>query len=45
MSSSVKLNVNFNFQLPTMFVASAFRKSYLTKSCLSFEDLSAYKTS
>jgi hypothetical protein len=40
---SIKQNVNFNFQQPTMFALLFFRKSCLIKSCPSFEDLLAYK--
>jgi hypothetical protein len=34
-----------NFQPPAIFVFLGFRKSCITKSCLSFEDLSQYKIS
>jgi hypothetical protein len=34
-----------NNQPPSMFVFLVFRKSGITKSCLSIEDLSAYKIS
>jgi hypothetical protein len=43
--SSLHKMVNFNFQLPAMFVFLDFHKSGLIKSCLSFEDLSAYQVS
>jgi hypothetical protein len=41
---SIKWNVYLNFQPPTMFIFFlVFHKSVITKTCLSFEDLSAYK--
>jgi hypothetical protein len=38
-------NVNFNFQLPAMFMFSVSRKSGLITSCLSFEYVSVYTIS
>jgi hypothetical protein len=40
---SRKRNINFNFQPPSTFVFMVFHKDNLTKSCLSFDDLSAHK--
>jgi hypothetical protein len=39
---SVKLNMYFNIQQPTMFVFLVYHKSGITKSCSSSKDLSAY---
>jgi hypothetical protein len=40
---SLKLNVNFNFEPPAIFVILVFCWSDLIKGCSSFESLSAYK--
>jgi hypothetical protein len=40
---ATKQNTNFNIQTAAMFVFFVFDKNGLTKSCLSFEDLSVYK--
>jgi hypothetical protein len=42
---SMKRNMNFNIQPPTMFIFVVFHKTGLVESCSSFEDLSAYKMS
>jgi hypothetical protein len=39
------LNSNFKFQSPVMYVFMIVRRNGLIKSCLSFEDLTAYKMS
>jgi hypothetical protein len=39
---SIKQNLNFNFQPPTTFVFFVSLKSNFTKSCSSFEEISAY---
>jgi hypothetical protein len=42
---SVKENVNFKFELPTMFILLVSYKSGLNRSCSSSEDIPAYKIS
>jgi hypothetical protein len=42
---SIKLSMHLNIQPPAMFLFLVFRKSGITKNCLSIEDLSAYKIS
>jgi hypothetical protein len=40
---SIKFNMYLNIQPPAMFVLLVFPKSGIIKSCLSIQDLSAYK--
>jgi hypothetical protein len=40
----IKQNMNFNFQLPSMYELLVYHKNGLNKSCSPFEDLSACKT-